>query len=168
VLRGREVTPYRIAPSRLHLDPSPRLLPGEYCRIGKPELYRGVKVLIRQTADHPIAAVDETGAYFLNSLLALYPRCDAHALCAVLNSERVARYYRGAFPEARQRTFPQVKKGYLDALPVPRRILDADDPATRELARLGRLMAETTTGEWDRGWAERAEKLLTDLGLCEV
>jgi len=164
VLRGRDVTPFHVSPPALYLDPRPSLLAGEYCRISGPESYRAGKLLVRQTAGRPIVAVDGSGSYFLNSLLAVYPRCDPHALCAVLNSESVARYYRDAFPEARQRAFPQVKKTYLDAIPVPRCLLDPANPAARGLARLGRDLAESPPCEGVPGSMGRVEKLLSEPG----
>ena len=78
-------------------------------------------VLLRQTADRPIAALHTEPTYFRNSLLAartvegLEPRF----VVAVLNSTALASWHRGAHRDARQRTFPQVKVGHLIAAPFP-------------------------------------------------
>ncbi len=147
VLRGRDVRAFVIGRPELRLNPSPRLGPREYCSVRPAEVYRRPKVLVRQTANRPIAAVDEQGHYFLNSLLAIYPLCDAHALCALLNSEYVCAYYRDTFADGAQRTFPQVKAAYLKLLPVPAALLDAEDERVRRLAALARAQARAPCSE---------------------
>jgi len=97
----------------------PNLGEKEYCRIGKPERYLSTPILLRQTAERPIAARHQPTAYFRNSVLA----CNGVAgvpdevLVAVLNSELIGSWYSQRFKDSSQRTFPQVKIKALRELP---------------------------------------------------
>ena len=78
-------------------------------------------VLLRQTADRPIAALHTAPGYFRNSLLACRPPAELDpAFCvAVLNAPTACAWHRKSFRDARQRTFPQVKVGHLRTQPFP-------------------------------------------------
>ncbi|MBI4569413.1 MAG: hypothetical protein HY719_13540, partial [Planctomycetes bacterium] len=136
LIEGRDVVPFHVLPARKRLRVNAPLPAGGYCRVAPPDRYGPGKVLVRQTAGWPVAAVDREGRCFRNSCLAIYPPegLPAHFLAAWLNSSPARRLWREMFPESRQRAFPQVKVGYLRALPVPR----ADAPTRRRLAALAR------------------------------
>ena len=78
-------------------------------------------ILLRQTADRPIAALHSEPTYFRNSLLACRgtPDLDPALIVAVLNSPLISLWHRRAHRDARQRNFPQVKVGHLATLPFP-------------------------------------------------
>ena len=119
---GRDIEPFRLAePTHVLFDVD--LPEGHYARVANERRYRDAVILLRQTADRPVAARHEPWAYFRNSVLACYgaPGHDVDYLLGVLNSDTVARIHRAKFRDARQRSFPQVKISHLRALPVPGR-----------------------------------------------
>ncbi|MBZ0135331.1 MAG: N-6 DNA methylase [Planctomycetes bacterium] len=117
---GRDIEPFRLAPAT-HVLRAAELPPGRYARVADECRYREALIVLRQTADRPIAARHQPWGYFRNSVLACYgdPRHDVDYLLGVLNSDVIARIHRSMFRDARQRTFPQVKISHLRALPVP-------------------------------------------------
>jgi SAM-dependent methyltransferase len=118
---GRDLEPYRLgeASARLRVDRLPLL--GRTFRLAPLERYRKVSVLLRQTADRPLAALHVQPGFFRNSLLACWPPAalDPAFVIAVLNSPILAAWHRARFADARQRAFPQVKVQHLRALPFP-------------------------------------------------
>ena len=129
---GADIQEFTTRAPRLFADPSrfPRHLRRDW---------KGVAILVRQTARFPIAAAAD-GTAFRNSLLAgfeteAWPR--ALLLC-LLNSSLVRWLHYTRFRDARQ-GMPQVKIGHLRSLPAP----VFSDPASRaELLATGeRLIA---------------------------
>jgi hypothetical protein len=119
---GRDVRPFRLdVPTHYLRDVE--LPPGRYARVGASERFQRAVILLRQTADRPVAARHEPWALFRNSVLACFgaPGHDVDFLLGVLNSDAAARIHRALFRDARQRSFPQVKVAHLRALPVPGR-----------------------------------------------
>lgn len=105
--------------------------------------HRTPKLLIRQTADRPVATLDRDGVYFGRSVIAVTAarERDLLWLAAVLNSDVYAALYRAVAPEA-GRPFAQVKVGKLKVIPVPRA-----GPKERQLAdRAETLLTETEPG----------------------
>jgi hypothetical protein len=121
VLEGRRIQPYRCSPPAKWLDLTCQPRDNEYRRIGSPETYRGVAIVLRQTANRPIAARHRFGCHFRNSVLALRPPegYSVEYLLAVLNSEAACELYRALSAESAQGDFPQVKVGVLRRLPSP-------------------------------------------------
>jgi hypothetical protein len=116
---------------------------GQYWRIAPAARYAEVRIVLRQTARHPIAAPHD-GMYFRNSILACFgaPPLDPRYLLAILNARLVRRFWHDHVGEAHQRSFPQIKVGQLRAAPFPR-VVFATPPATR--ARLAaEILAEHT------------------------
>ncbi|MFQ6049382.1 MAG: TaqI-like C-terminal specificity domain-containing protein, partial [Phycisphaerae bacterium] len=138
IRQGSDVGRYHVArPSRwlrLHLRPCD----GRYWRIGPLETYRRARLLLRQTADRPIAAWHEPPGYFRNSVLAFFglAELDEAYVLAVLNSQLIGWMHRCSFRDACQRAFPQVKVEHLRALRLPQ------EPMGRTSAR-------------QRAWIER-------------
>lgn len=123
IREGRDVGPNHCGPPRRWLNLCPKMAAGDYCRVGPLSGYAAVPILIRQTADRPIAALHETPTYFRNSLLACrgVPGVPHAVTVAVLNSKLFAILHRRNTVDARQKAFPQVKVRHLQALPeVPR------------------------------------------------
>jgi hypothetical protein len=117
---GRDITPYCLAAPgqfirRLELPA------GSYARVPDAARFEAVQVVLRQTADRPVAARNAAPFAFRNSVLACFgaPGHDPDFLVAVFNSDTAAALHRAQFRDARQRTFPQVKLSHLRALPVP-------------------------------------------------
>jgi hypothetical protein len=133
---GSDVEPARRRPPRLYCDPDDL---GR--RLRPPEAWRDVKLLLRQTARYPMAALSD-GLAFRNSVLAGFAdeAHDAHMLLAYLNSAPVRWFHYMRHRDARQ-GMPQLKIGHLRALPAPHR-----GEATARLEELGRLVGERNTG----------------------
>lgn len=119
---GRDIEAFKLAePS--HVLREIDLPEGNYARVANEGRYRDAEIVLRQTADRPVAARHEPWAYFRNSVLACYgaPGHDTDFLLGVMNSDVVARIHRAMFRDARQRSFPQLKISHLRALPIPGR-----------------------------------------------
>lgn len=119
---GRDIQPFMLSPASRYLR-EVELPPGRYARVADASRYRDAVIVLRQTADRPVAARHEPWAYFRNSVLACYgaPGHDPDYLLGILNSDIVGRIHRAMFRDARQRSFPQVKVSHLRSLPVPGR-----------------------------------------------
>lgn len=121
VRRGRDLFAYDLREAvtflRTDLEPTPELR----FRAGRLERYAEFPVLLRQTANRPIAALHEPAAHFRNSLLAMrrVHGLDPAFCVAVLNSTVAGDFHRAANRDSRQRNFPQVKVGHLAQLPFP-------------------------------------------------
>ncbi len=119
---GKDVHPFSLGAPRIFVARSPELEPPLYARVAAASRYAQVDILVRQTADRPIAARHEPRAHFRNSALAVTGGPFAlELLLALLNSRLFALAHRAGQADARQRAFPQVKVGAIAALPfVPR------------------------------------------------
>lgn len=98
----------------INIDPS-----GIKSGLGKAD-YRQPKILIRQTGDRIISAVDENGLYVLNNLhigTARDPQTDLKALSHYLNSEEMRIYYQSVTLEA-NRPMAQLDLETLRELPL--------------------------------------------------
>lgn len=121
VRRGRNLFAYDLREAqtflRTDLEPTAELR----FRSGPLERYAEFPVLLRQTANRPIAALHQPAAHFRNSLLAMrrVPGLDPAFCVAVLNSTVASDFHRAANRDSRQRNFPQVKVGHLAQLPFP-------------------------------------------------
>ncbi|MCC7492046.1 MAG: N-6 DNA methylase [Fimbriimonadaceae bacterium] len=116
LLRGRDVAAGRCQVRRW-LDPT-ALLASE--RKAAP-LFAGPKLLLRRVAPRPIAALDSTDSWFLNTLYVLQPRSAEVPLgwlLTVLNSALAARWFAVGYG-ADERIFPYLRQSQLVELPVP-------------------------------------------------
>ena len=126
VREGRDISAFVCGSPKKYLWTKPTLAEGEYCTIRAAERYRSVPILVRQTADRPIAARHRNPTYFRNSLLACFgvPGVPDTAVIAFLNSALYAWLHRAAAQDANQKAFPQVKVGHLQLLPgIPANVL---------------------------------------------
>jgi len=120
VREGKDIGAYFCGAPRRRLNVTPVVSDGQYCRIGKGQRYVETPVLIRQTANRPIAARHRQPTYFRNSLLACagIDGVPHEVLLAVLNSSLIAKWYRRNARDASQRSFPQIKVRQLRQIPM--------------------------------------------------
>src|SRR5690606_27317537 len=111
-------------------------------RLRAPEEFRAVRLLIRQTARYPIAALSD-GLAFRNSLLAGFESetWPAHALLALLNSALARGLPYARFRDARQPILPQLKIAHLRAIPCPPELRTTERD---HLASLGERLSSGT------------------------
>lgn len=136
IREGVDIAEFRARAPRTFLDPTN--LAGKW----RPEAeWKTVRVLVRQTARYPIAALAD-GTAFRNSVLAGFstPKWTPHALVAYLNSS-VARWYHYVRHRDARQGMPQLKIGHLRALPDL-----SDDAARLALDALGARVAVRNTG----------------------
>jgi hypothetical protein len=134
---GGDIEPFLRRPPGLRCDP------GAFAARFRPEReWRGVKLLIRQTARYPMAALSD-GQAFRNSILAGFAGEEhgEHLLLAYLNSSPIRWFHYMRHRDARQ-GMPQLKIGHLRALPAPPR----GAPALAALERIGRELGARNTG----------------------
>jgi len=133
VREGRCLHPFALAPARAWLVLEPRLPDHHYCTIRPPATYSGAPLLLRQTADRPVAARHVEPTYFRNSLLACagIPGMAPAALLGLLNSTLLAFVHQRLHADSRQRAFPQVKVAHLQALPLARDVHGLEPVARR-------------------------------------
>jgi hypothetical protein len=147
VREGRDLRAFFCGPPQKRLWTHPELEPDQYCTIRPLELYISTPILLRQTADRPIACRHSEPTYFRNSVLACrgIKGVPDEVLVAVLNSALIRCWYQADVQESGQRAFPQVKVGSLRRLPsfCSERLDDSIDGETIRdgLGRLT-LMAE--------------------------
>ncbi|MFC1641757.1 Eco57I restriction-modification methylase domain-containing protein [Myxococcota bacterium] len=115
IREGTDVREFEALPPRYHVDSG--ALAG---RLRAPDEFRAVRVLVRQTARYPIAALSD-GLAFRNSLLAGFDvgGWPPEAVVALLNSALVRWAHYMRFRDARQPVMPQLKIGHLRSIPVP-------------------------------------------------
>jgi len=121
IREGRCIRPFALEPPTLWLDPEPSLPAGRYAKVPPRSCHLDVPILVRQTASRPIATRHTSPTYFRNSALGCFgiPGLDHSALVAFLNSAPAAFFHHSHHADSRQRAFPQVKVGHLQALPIP-------------------------------------------------
>ena len=139
VREGKDLTAFHLSPPRKWVWIAPPLIDGEYCRIGDGDHYRRVPILLRQTANRPIAARHLKPTYFRNSVLACHglQHVPDRVLVGFLNSSLYAFLHQARFKDPGQRAFPQVKIKHLHSLPQP--------PLVALLADGGTLMQQIET-----------------------
>lgn len=128
VLRGRNIGKYSLAfegiwlrnnwrniqQEHIAIDPKSRLKVNEKAYVVSP------KILVRQTGDQIIATVDVDRFYHQKSLLCIIPKAGVSAffLCAALNHPKMTEIYRSMTMQS-GKVFSQVKKNFLEQLPIP-------------------------------------------------
>jgi len=151
VREGRDIDAFALRAPRRRFDDS--AVPGEdeYFRSKSLADYRAIPIVLRQTADRPIAALHREPTYFRNSVLACrgLPGVPDALVVAWLNSSLVTRFHRAMVRESGQRAFPQVKVGHLRQLPWPD--LRA---APRRIKELAEAAPACDLDELDGAWLE--------------
>ncbi len=155
IREGTDVREFRLLPPRAFVDRS-----ALGSRIRSADEFAAVRIVIRQTARYPIAALSD-GMAFRNSLVAAFDSeaWPATALLALLNSALIRWYHYVRFRDARQPVMPQLKIGHLRAIPAP----DPMSLAQREaLARLGEELSSRPQGG-DANGRRSLDRLVFDL-----
>ena len=168
VREGRNIAAFLCGPPVKWLWTTPDLAHGEYCTIRNLDRYRGVPILLRQTANRPIAARHREPTYFRNSLLACFGVSNVQdtVVLAFLNSALYALLHRKAVRDSNQKAFPQVKIRHLHALPaVPVRALDRPYEGRRLSEALNAAVLEAEASATAAGRAcgnalERIERMV--------
>ena len=138
IREGGDVRAFHALPPRVHLDPSD--LTG---KLRENAAWREVRVLVRQTARFPIAALGD-GLPFRNSILACFAALpySEHALLAYLNATPIRWLHFTRFRDARQ-GMPQVKIAHLRSIP---RVPGDAAPCLAALARIGEMLGTRNEG----------------------
>ena len=120
VREGRNLAAFYCGPPKKRLWVEPTLDEGQYCTIRPRDVYESTPILLRQTADRPIACRHTDRTFFRNSVLACrgVPGIEDEVVVAILNSELIRRWYQVDVQESGQRAFPQVKVRNLRRLPM--------------------------------------------------
>lgn len=160
IREGGDVRAFRALSPRIHLDPN-----GLTGRLRSVEVWREVRVLVRQTARFPIAAKAD-GVAFRNSILACfgadgYP---AEVLLAYLNAAPIRWLHFMRHRDARQ-GIPQVKIGHLRS--IPRLPADAPGPLAA-LAGMGEALGRRNDGITSEEQRALDELVAGALGLTDA
>lgn len=128
VLRGRNIGKYSLAFAGIWLRNDWRNIQQEHIAVDSKSRLKvnekayvvSPKILVRQTGDQIIATVDVDRFYHQKSLLCIIPRAGVSAffLCAVLNHPKMTEIYRSMTMQS-GKVFSQVKKNFLEQLPIP-------------------------------------------------
>jgi methylase of polypeptide subunit release factors len=155
---GSDIREFQLGPPSYHADPAAL---GK--RLRDESEYREVRLVVRNTARYPIAALSD-GCAFRNSLLAVFESTEwpAHALLALLNSAFVRWAHFHRFRDARQPVMPQLKIAHLRSIPTPPTFVDSDRGTLGDIGR--RLTARRSPPSE----AERAELDRTVFDLYAV
>lgn len=117
-LEGKQIQRYACAPPEVAVRTDSK----KSLYLGNEERRRQAQFVIRQTAAFPIVGPREHAVNFRNSLLALFAPpeggVDIRYIVALLNSKVLRFVYTETVRESQQRTFPQVKVGALQTLPI--------------------------------------------------
>ena len=132
-LRGKDISRYEIKPLEKRF-----LKYGAWLAEPRPaaNFDAAVKIMVRQTGDEIIAALDTDQYLCLNNLHILEPReinVSPYAILSVLNSKLATWCLRAMNPEAGE-ALAEVKKEFVEMLPIP------DRASWPKLARLGEAM----------------------------
>ncbi len=140
VLEGRQVHPFRCDPPVKWLRVDYMARPHEYFRISPGPVYEDVDIILRQTANRPIAARHIHRCHFRNSVLALKvpDGFSVEYMLGILNSEAARWIYQVSSLESHQRAFPQIKIGKLRMLPIPDPTAEVKAARVREVEAIVR------------------------------
>ncbi|MBY0360142.1 MAG: N-6 DNA methylase [Candidatus Obscuribacterales bacterium] len=119
IISGAQLTPYKISPQNDWLQIDPKLL---FAGGFNPEIIGKNKILLRQTADRFIAAIDKDGLYHLNNVHSFVTKTnDPHELayyCGLLNSSLYLHIYRLKSREDK-RALAQIDIEMVESMPLP-------------------------------------------------
>ena len=155
---GRDVGAFLARPPRVFLDPR-----GIEDRLRSAQSFGEVKLLIRQTARFPIAALSD-GTPFRNSILAGFASAEhsPHFLVGYLNAAPIRWLHHARFRDARQ-GMPQVKVAHLRAIPDPPHAA----AARSRLESMGRALSLANRGIDEREGALLDALVAEALGLSD-
>jgi hypothetical protein len=132
--KGTDIDRYWVAPSTTRFcRPDVRLRKNEVVHLSKSVYDTKPKLLLRQTADSLIVAIDYRGIWFGRSIISILLNSETYRLeylLGILNSKFLNNLYHELVHE-KGRVFAQVKLSKLDQLPI--RMIDFDKPAEVKL-----------------------------------
>jgi hypothetical protein len=151
LIEGSNIRPLELKWSGRWIHCDPALLSREDKKRGaslrKEWIFDSKKIVYRQTASRPIAAIDLKGSRSLNSVHNIVLKEDNAeqliALCCYLNSDLCAAIYKDCSGESR-RLFPQVHISLMKTLPIPKFLLDPKNRWSKELIKIGREALDQT------------------------
>ena len=119
------------------------------------------KLLLRRVALHPIAAVDTSSSYALNTIYIAHaaPSFDPYALAVVMNSAIFRAAYYQLF-NSDDELFPYIRISQIDRLPVPKAALH--DP---KLAKLGKELASSQDNKTGSARADAESRVAELYGI---
>ncbi|MDF1665582.1 MAG: N-6 DNA methylase [Planctomycetota bacterium] len=143
LIEGNNIHPLSIHWGGRWIDCSPTLLSREDKRRGaslrQEWIFQSDKIVYRQTASKPIAALDFQSYRCLNSVhnivLKEESRSALIALCCYLNSSLCSQIYR-AFSGESRKLFPQVHVSLMKTLPVPHFLFQENSEWTQKLIQI--------------------------------
>jgi hypothetical protein len=176
---GRDLAPFKLGtPSRylrVDLEPSGTRSSGTTSngrrfRIAPLERYEGFPVLVRQTANRPLAALHVEPTFFRNSLLAAreVPGLDPAFVVGVLNGPVATAWHRARWRDARQKAFPQVKVAHLASQPFPIATRAEQPELHDELAARVRALPKKEGAAFDRERCAVESLALASFALSQV
>jgi len=116
-LRGRDINKYEIVFGGVHVLFDPKQL---WSNTDESRLLKCPKIIVRQTSDSLIAAIDETGYLCMDTTHLIFDaRVDMKYLLGLLNSRLMNWYYQEMVVEE-GRAFAEVKIANLKLLPIQR------------------------------------------------
>ncbi|MFT4538651.1 MAG: polypeptide subunit release factor methylase [Planctomycetota bacterium] len=149
--QGRDLAAFHLGAPSARLRTDLERSQTQRFRFGSLERYCRVPVLLRQTANRPIAAEHTQPTFFRNSILACQPPAGiaTSAVVAILNGPVATAWHQATTREGRQRSFPQVKVSALAKLPFP--FVDRGQAARLhdQIAALSTSLARSTVRESD-------------------
>jgi hypothetical protein len=168
VLEGRRIHHFRCDTPDRWLAPTYMCREGEYFRIAAEAVYRNTDIILRQTADRPIAARHIHRCHFRNSVLALRVEepFSVEYVLAVLNSDAAHWIYSALSIEAKQRVFPQVKIHALRKLPIPDPSAGANRARAAEIIEIVRRIESQPVPE--KALLDELNRLVWDLYGLDV
>lgn len=151
LIEGNNIQPLSLHWGGLWADCSPTILSREDKRRGaslrQEWIFQSDKIVYRQTASKPIAALDFQSHRSLNSVhnivLKENNRSVLIALCCYLNSSVCTQIYR-AFSGESRKLFPQVHVSLMKTLPIPNFIFQDDNEWTQKLVEIWKLSLNKT------------------------
>ncbi len=149
ITSGARVHPYYVETEGTWLEIAPlKLYAGGFDK----NIVERPKIMMRQTADRIIAAVDETGLYHLNNVHSFSPAKEPatlpnlHFLCGVLNSKLFLHLYRIKSREE-GRALAQIDIEMVEAMPLPEASREDREQiarASEALTKSGQTVQERT------------------------
>lgn len=149
VLRGRNVDKFELSFDGIWLRSNWKDIQSEHfardkksrLKVNEIVYKKTPKILVRQTGDKIICTVDVNAFFHQKSLLCIIPKgpLSASVICAYLNHPETTESYQKMTMQT-GKVFSQVKKNYLEQIPVPA-IRDLDKEAEIE------MLVESLTGE---------------------
>lgn len=163
VREGRDLAAFYCGQPKKRLWIEPVLGSDQYCTIRPREVYVSTPILLRQTADRPIACRHTEPTFFRNSVLACrgVPNIPNEVIVAVLNSELIRRWYQAVVQESGQRAFPQVKIRNLRRIPMFSPC--PPEPIIAELTSLVRAIEQEAPSTSDAALRRQAEAKVCQL-----